>query len=127
MSLKHHCDDRDKDDPDHIFTTEIIAAQVTAIPIEATPDHNTGVDAATTGAAHDNLTPPIVATPIDLATKHHTDHLAGQAHIEALQVINPKITVGHIHNYPTDLQGMNYVDQVHRPVGQEENHIPRRT
>ena len=35
------------------------------------------------------------------------------------------MTVGHIHDHLTDLQGINHVDQVHNPAGQEENHIPR--
>ena len=59
------------------------------------------------------------------ATTHHIDHTANHPCIEALQVIDPEITVGHIHDYPTDLQGMNHIDQVHNPAGQEENHIPR--
>ena len=91
------------------------------IPIEATLDHNTGIDAATTGAAHDNLTPPIEATATDLTMTHHTDHITDHPHIEALQVIDPEITVDHIHDHPTDLQGTNHVDQVHNPAGQEEN------
>ena len=43
----------DKANPDHSLTFEDITAQVITIPIEATLDHNTGIDAATTGAAHD--------------------------------------------------------------------------
>ena len=66
-------------------------------------------------------------TAIDLAMTHHIDHITDHPQVEALQVINPEITVGHIHNQPTDLQGMNHTDQVHNPAGQEENHIPRRT
>ena len=97
------------------------------IPIEATLDHNTRIETATIGAAHDDLALPIEATAIDLATTHHIDHITDHPHIEDLQVINPEITVGHIHDHPTDLQGMNHIDQVHNPIGQEENHIPRRT
>ena len=58
----------DKVDPDCILTTESITAQVTTIPIEVTLDHKTGIDAATTGTAHDDLTPPIEATAINLTT-----------------------------------------------------------
>ena len=83
------------------------------IPIEATLYHNTGIDAATTGAANNNLTHPIEATAIDLAMTHHIFHIADHPHIEAFQVIDPEITVGHI--------------QVHNPAAQSENHIPRRT
>ena len=54
---------------------------------------------------------------------HITDH----PHIAALWVINPEIIVGHTHDHPTNLQGMNQADQVHTPTGQEEGHTPRRT
>ena len=37
--------------------------------------------------------------------------------IEALQVINPEITISHIQDHPTDLQGMNLTDQIHTPAG----------
>ena len=96
------------------------------IPIEAALYHNTGIDAATTGADHDDLTPPIEATATDLAMTHHIDYITDHPCIEALQVIDPEITVGHIHNHPTYLQDMNHVDQALNPAEQEENHIPRR-
>ena len=51
------------------------------IPIEAALDHNTGIDAATAGAAHDNLTPPVEATAIGLTMTHHIDHIADHPHI----------------------------------------------
>ena len=38
-------------------------------------------------------------------------------HITALQVIDPEIAVGHTHNHPTNLQGMNHADQIHTPAG----------
>ena len=67
------------------------------IPTEAILDYNTRIDAATTGAAHDDLTPPLEATAIDLVMTHHiTDH----PHIEALQVINPEITC-RLHSQPS--------------------------
>ena len=65
----------DKVNPDCTLTTENITAQVIVIPIEAALDHNTRIDAATTGAVHDNLTPPIEATAIDLVTTLHIDHI----------------------------------------------------
>ena len=89
--------------------------------------YNTGIDAATTEAAHDNLAQPTENTATDLTMVHHTSHIANLLHIAALWVINPEITVGHIHNHPTVCQGMNCIDQVHIPVGQEEGHILRRT
>ena len=70
-------------------------------PTEAALDHNTDLDAATTGTACHHCTPPIQATAINLSAKHHiTDH----PHIEALQVINPEIAVGHINDHPTNLK-----------------------
>ena len=57
---------------------------------------------------------------------HHTNHITDHPNIEALQVIDPEIAVGHIHKHPTDPQGMNRGDEVHIPAGQEEGHILRR-
>ena len=103
--------------PDHSLTTERITAQVIIYCIEATLDHNTGVDAATTGAVHDDLTQPTETTATDPTMPHHIIHIADHLHIKVLQVINPEIVVGHIHNHPTDPQGMNHADQVHTPAG----------
>ena len=86
----------DNVDPDHNLTTESIAAQVTMIPIEAALDHNPRIDAATTGAARNDFVPPIEATATNLTATHHIDHIADHPHIEACQVINPEIAVGHI-------------------------------
>ena len=116
----------DEANPDHSLTFKDIAAPI-AIHIEATLGHNDRIDAATRGAAHGDLVPPIEATAIDLTMKHCMNHIADHPHIETLQVISPEITVGHIHEHPTDLQDMNHIDQVHNPAGQEENYIPRRT
>ena len=99
-------------DPDHSPTFEDITAQVIMIHIEATLDHNTGID-----AARDNLTQPTRETATDLAMTHHTSHIADHPNIEVLQVIDPEITVGHIHNNPTDLQDMNLTAQIHIPAG----------
>ena len=116
-----------KADPNHSLTFKDITAWVIMIPIEAALDHNTGIDTATKGAAHNDIALPIEATAINLTMTHHSDHIADHPHIEALQVINPEIIVGHILDHPTDLQGMNHVDEVQSAAGQEENHIPRRT
>ena len=113
--------------PDHILTRENITGQVIVIPIEAALDQNTGIDATTTGAGHDNLTPPIEVETINLATTLHIDHISDHPHIEALQGIDPESAEGHIHDHPTGLQDMNHIDQVHNPAGQDKNHIPRRT
>ena len=113
--------------PDHSPAFEDIAAQGIVICIETTLDCNTRIDAATTGAAHDDLPQPTEDTATDLAVTHCTSHIADHPNIEVLQVINPEIAVGLIHDHPTDLQGMNCVDQVDTPAGQEEGHIPRRT
>ena len=60
-----------KANPDHIHIFENIAAQVITILTEAAQGHSTGIDVATTGAAHDHHTPPIGATAITLATTLH--------------------------------------------------------
>ena len=117
----------DKANPDHSLTFEDIGAQVIMISIEATLDHNTGIDAATTGAAHDDLAQPTEDTATDLTVTHHTGCITDHPNIKACQFTNPEITVGLIHSHPTDLQGMNCADQIHTPAGREEGHIPRRT
>ena len=50
--------DTDEANPDHSLILEDITAQVITIHAEATLDHNKGMDAATTGAVHDDLTQP---------------------------------------------------------------------
>ena len=117
----------DEADPDHSHTFKDIAAQAIMIHIEATLDCNTGIDMATTEAAHNDLAQPRKDTAIDLIVTHHTDHIADHPNIEALQVIDHEIVVGHIHTPPTNLQGMNIEDQIHTPAGQEEGHTQRRT
>ena len=87
--------ERGKVDPDHSPTTEDITAQVIAICIEATLDHNTGIDAATTGAAHNDLAQSTEDTSTDLAMTHCTGHITDHPNIKALWVVNTKITVGH--------------------------------
>ena len=116
-----------KADPDQSHTFADIIARVIVIPTEPALDHNTRIDAATRGTAHDDHAPPIEDTDIDLATTNDINHIADHPHIEALQVINPEITVGHIHGHPTNLQGRMHIDQVHTPADHEENHTPRRT
>ena len=116
----------DKANQDHSPICADITFWVIVIHIEAALDCNTGRDAATTGAVHNDLSQPTEDTAKDLAMTHHTDHITDHPNIKALQVINPGITVGHIHEHPTDLQGMNHADQVHTPAGQEEGHILRR-
>ena len=97
------------------------------IHIGAALDCNTQIDAAITGATHNDHAPCMEATVIDLATTHHIHNITDHPHIEVLQVINPEIAVGHIHHHPTNLQGGTHVDQVHTSAGHKENHTPRRT
>ena len=99
--------------PDHSPTFKDIAAQVIVICIEATLDHDTWIDAATTGATHDDLTQPTEDTATDLAMTHHIIHITDHPNIKALQVINPEVAVYHICDHPTNLQGMNLTDQIH--------------
>ena len=101
-----------KADPDHSSTIKDITARFIMIHIEATLDHNTRIDAATAGAGHDNLAQPTEDTATDLTVTHCTSHIANHSNIENLQVINSEITVGHITDHPTDLQGINHTDQI---------------
>ena len=112
-------------DQDHSLIFEDITAQAIRICIEATLDKDTETDAAITGACHDNCTPPMEATAINLATMCHIYHLADHPHIEVLQFINPEITIGHIHDNITDLQCRTNVDQDHTPSDHEGYHTPR--
>ena len=116
-----------KANPDHNLIFKNIAAQVITIHTESNQGHNTGTDAATTGAAHDNHTLPIEVTDINLSATHHINLTTDHTHIEVLQLFTPEITVGHTHDHPTDLQGRTHTDQVHIPANHEENHTSRRT
>ena len=87
-------------DPDHSPTTDDITIWVIVIHIEATLDHNTGIDASTTEVVHNDLVQPLEA---DLPMTHCTGHTADPPNITALQVTNPKITVGHTHDHPNNL------------------------
>ena len=84
--------------------------------IEATLDHNTGIDGTTTGSLYHDLPQPREDTTTDLTMTHPTSHITDHPNIKALQVINPKIAVDHIHDHPTNLQGMNLTDQIHIPA-----------
>ena len=87
------------------------------IHIEVTLDHNTRIDATTTGAVHDDLTQPKEDTATDFTMTHHTSHIFDHPNIAPLLVIDPEIAVDHIHDHPTDLQGMNLADQIHTLAG----------
>ena len=117
----------DKANPDHSLTFKDITAQAITICIEAALDCDTEIDAAITGAAHDDHAPPIEATAIDFTMICHIDLIADYPHTEVLQLINPETTVGHIHDHPSDFQGRSHIDQVYTPADHEENHTPQRT
>ena len=44
-----------------------------------------------------------------------TEHIADHLTTEALKVIKPKMIVGHTHEHPIGLQGMNCTGQAHNP------------
>ena len=115
----------DEANPDHSPILEDIASWVIRIHTEATPDHRTGIDAATIGAVHDDLIQPREDTTTGLTITLHTHHIADHPDIKVLQVINAKITVGHIHDHLIDLQDMNPANQIHITSGQEVGPIPR--
>ena len=96
------------------------------IHTEATQGHNTGINAATTEAAHDTHAPPIEITAIDPTLTHHTNLIADHLHIELL-LTTPEIIADHAHDHPTSLQGKTYTDQVCIPADHEVNHISRRS
>ena len=73
-----------KSDPDHSPTIKHITAQVITIYREATLDYNTGIDAATTGAAHDDLTQPTEDIAADITMTHLSIHIADHPNIKAL-------------------------------------------
>ena len=116
-----------KADPDLSLIFTVIAAQAIMICIEAFLDQGTEIDAAITGAAHNDHASPIEATAIGLTTTCHINHNTDHPHIEVLQLINPVIAVGPIHVHHATLQGRTHIDQVHTPADHEENHTPRRT
>ena len=96
--------------PDHNLIFKNITAQVVVIHTEAAQGHNTMIDAAAIGAVHDNCTPPIQGTAINLAMTCHIDHIADHPHIEVFQLTNPEIAVDHTHDHPTNLQGRTHTD-----------------
>ena len=101
---------------------------VIKIHTEAAQGHNTGINAATTGAAHNDHTPPIEAAATNLTVTYHIDHIAHHPHIEVLQLTNPEIAVvDHTHNHPTDLQGKTCTYHVHIPADHEEENTSRKT
>ena len=71
-------------DLDHSPTFEDITAWVIAIHIEATLAHNTGIDAITTGAAHDDLNQPTEDTATDFAVTHYSNQIADHPNNKAL-------------------------------------------
>ena len=72
--------------------------------MEATLDHNTGIDAATTEAAHDDVTQPTEDTVTHYTVTHCTGHMTDHPYITTPCVMNAEITVGYTHEHPTDLQ-----------------------
>ena len=113
--------------PDHNLLFTDITAQGIMIHTEASQGHNTGIIAATTGAAHDAHVPPIEVTATDLAMTHHINLIADYPYIETLQLTTSGIAVDHAHNHLTNLQGKTHMDQVHIPADHEPHHISRRT
>ena len=97
------------------------------IHTEATQGHNIGIIAATTGAAHDAKPPHIEVTAINLTATHHNALIADHPHIEVLWLTVSEITVDHVHDHPTNLQGETCTGHIHIPADHEANHTSRRT
>ena len=79
------------------------------------------IHGTTTEAAHNDLAQPREDTATYLPVTYQIGHIA------ALWIIDPEIVVGHTHDHPTNLKGMNHADQIHTPTGQEEGYTPRIT
>ena len=92
------------------------------IHIKAAQDHNTQIDTTTTGAVHDDLTQSTEDTATDLTVTFHTSHITDHPNIEALQVIDPKITVDHIHDHLIYPQDMNPTNQKNMKVKIKDPH-----
>ena len=116
-----------KVNPDHNLLSADFTARVIAIYTEITQGHNTRINTATTGAAHNAHTAPIEVTVIDLAVTYHTNLIADHPHIEILQLTTPEIAVDHTHEHPTNLQGKTHTNQVHIPADHKANHTSGRT
>ena len=89
------------------------------IHTDVTQGHNTGINAVTTGAAHNDHTPPIEATAIDLAMTQHVNHITDHPHIDVLQLTNPESTLTTIL--------LIFKEKVHLSADHEENHTTKRT
>ena len=111
-----------KVDPDHNLSFADITAQVIMIHTEAIQGHNSGINTATTVAAHDTHTPPTEVTAINLAMTYHINHITDHPHKEVPQLTTPEITVDHAHNHPTTLQGRTHTDQV--PISADHEKDP---
>ena len=70
---------------------------------EATQGHNTGIDAATIGAAHDDHASHIEVTIINLTATHPINHIADSPHIEISQCTKLGITVDQSQDHNTDV------------------------
>ena len=111
-------------DLNHVFTDT--AAQVTRIPIEAVPDHDTGIITIITGVAHTTQIPHTGDIAINLTMTLHIDHTAALQHTEAHHT-TPQIDACHIHIHHTNPHKNTCIGHTHTPIDQEANHITRRT
>ena len=110
---------RSKVEPDHIFISTDITAQIFMIHTEAVQGHNIKIITDTTGVAHNIHTPPIEVTAINLTVTHHIDLITDHPHIEAILLTTPEITVDHTPSLPTNPPGDIHNDQLHIPGDHE--------
>ena len=87
-SSRHHHEDRGtgKVNPDHNLIFADIAAWVVEIHTEAAQGHNTRINTATTGAAHNGHTPSIEDYSHRSCCDTHINHITDHPHIEVLQL-----------------------------------------
>ena len=93
---------------------------------EITQGHKDGTETTNAEAVQGDPTQHTGDTVTGHTMTHHIGHITDHPHIAAFWVINPEVVVGHIHDHPTYLWGMNQADQVHTPAGHEEGHTPKK-
>ena len=90
-------------DPNPSQNTAGITPQATIDLTEITQGHNGTTETTAAEAVQGNPTQHTGDTVTGHAVTHITGHIADHPHITALQVIDPKIVVGHTLDHPTNL------------------------
>ena len=105
-------------DPDHSLDTANTIAPGIMTCTEATLNHNNGTGTASIEAAQDNPIQHTRDTVTGHAVTHHTSYTAKPSHTTAHQTTALRITVDHIHDFPTNCQNIVHTKKDHT-VAQE--------